>query len=196
MSLIKLKEPGIRTQAAFWNVCNNFFHAWGTFGETMKEAMTRYKIPIPPDARLRFRPIHQAMKETRDAILKSPWAYFLQGANGGGVMSPTSASEGAQVPVTPQSAALGPAVQATVPSTPQSASFSVLSGNVFERADALLNYGGLSMGMGMGMGSRTGTMSTSGNSSLSSTLSSAHDPSTPATVVSQGSSRMNGRAAF
>lgn len=196
MSLIKLKEPGIRTQAAFWNVCNNFFHAWGTFGETMKEAMMRYKIPIPPDARLRFRPIHQAMKETRDAILKSPWAYFLQSANGASIISPVSASDGPQVPMTPQSAALGPAVQATVPSTPQSASFSALSGNVFERADALLNYGGLSMGMGMGMGSRTGTMSTSGNSSFSSTLSSMHEPMTPATVVSQGSGRMNGRAAF
>lgn len=204
LSLIKLKEPGIRTQAAFWAVCNNFFHAWGTFGETMKEAMTRYKIPIPPDARLRFRPIHQAMKETRDAILKSPWSYFLQSAGGGSMMSPLEGQ--AQVPVTPQSAALGPAVQATVPSTPQSASFSALSGNVFERADALLNYGGLSMGMG----SRTGTMSTagsmstagtmsmstSGNNSLSSTLSSGYEPMTPVTVVSQGSGRVNGRAAF
>ncbi|MBE3109591.1 MAG: hypothetical protein IMZ46_03600, partial [Acidobacteria bacterium] len=167
LSLIKLKEPGIRTQAAFWAVCNNFFHAWGTFGETMKEAMTRYRIPIPPDARLRFRPIHQAMKETRDAILKSPWGYFLQSAGGGAVMSQF---ENHGTPVTPQSAALGPAVQATVPSTPQSASFSALSGNVFERADALLNYGGLSM-MGSRDGSRSGTMSASGGSSLGSTLS-------------------------
>lgn len=204
MSLIKVNEPGIRTQVAFWNVCNNFFHAWGTFGETMKEAMIRYKIPIPPDARLRFRPIHQAMKETRDAILKSPWAYFLQGAGAGGSMiSPMSVAHAAhdsqaQMPVTPQSAALGPAVQATVPSTPQSASFSALSGNVFERADALLNYGGLSMGMGMGMGmgSRTGTMTTSGNSSFSSTMSSMGGSMTPVTVVSQESGRMGGRAAF
>ncbi|SPO03969.1 related to adenylate cyclases [Cephalotrichum gorgonifer] len=208
MSLIKLKEPGVRTQAAFWNVCNNFFHAWGTFGETMKEAMMKYKIPIPPDARLRFRPIHQAMKETRDAVLKSPWAYFLQnlnGGGGGGILSPLSAQEGQmQVPVTPQSAALGPAVQATVPSTPQSASFSgAFSGNVFERADALMSYGGLSMGhLGHGhghghggMGSRAGTMS--GNSSLSSTLSSMQDPMTPATIISPGSSvRLNGRMAF
>lgn len=198
MSAVKLKEPGVRTQAAFWGVCNNFFHAWGTFGETMKEAMTKFRIPIPPDGRLRLRPIHQAMKETRDAILKSPWAYFLQGVGGGGGMvSPVSGHEG-RVPVTPQSAALGPAVQATVPSTPQSGSFSgALSGNVFERADALLNYGGLSMGGGggMGMGSRAGTMSTSANSSLSSTMSSVGGAMTPGTVVSAGSGKY-GRAAF
>lgn len=43
------------------------------------------------------------------------------------------------MPMTPQSAALGPAVQATVPSTPSSSYNAMFSGNVFERADALLS---------------------------------------------------------
>jgi len=56
--------------------------------------------------------------------------------------------------MTPQSAALGPAVQATVPSTPQSATFNgMFSGNVFERADAFLQTNGSSVGS-----SRAGTM--------------------------------------
>lgn len=42
--------------------------------------------------------------------------------------------------MTPASAALGPAVQATVPSTPHSASYNAMfTGNVFERAEALLS---------------------------------------------------------
>ena len=50
------------------------------------------------------------------------------------------------LPMTPQSAALGPAVQATVPSTPQSASFNgIFTGNVFERADALMSMNGTSV---------------------------------------------------
>jgi len=189
MSLIKLKEPGIRTQTAFWNVCNNFIDSWGEFGGVMKDALTKYNLPLPQDARLRLRPIHLAIKETRDSILNSPWSYFLRNPNAAGTMSPLSQGDGQlPVPMTPQSAALGPAVQATVPSTPQSASFSAaFSGGVFERADALISYGGLSMS------SRSGTMSTTGTSSLGS---GGDGTLTPNSIMSPGSGgmpiRMNG----
>jgi hypothetical protein len=57
----------------------------------------------------------------------------------------TQASTGASpvsvpLPATPLSAALGPAAQATVPTTPASAyTDQFFAGNVFQRADSLLN---------------------------------------------------------
>lgn len=211
MSLIKLKEPGIRTQTAFWNVCSNFLRSWSDFGAAMKYAVGQYNLPIGSDARARLRPIHQAIKETTEAIRRSPWAYILRESTVGPLaMNPLSpqAEPGQhnnmqmqmQMPMTPQSAALGPAVQATVPSTPQSASFSsAFSGNVFERADALISYGGLSIP------SRAGTITSNssfGGTTLGSNSMHFHDGSmTPATIVSPGSSvsssRLNGgRVAF
>lgn len=64
------------------------------------------------------------------------------------------------MPMTPASAALGPAVQATVPSAPQSAGYNtgMFQGNVFERADALLSMGGSSA-----FSSRAGTMTWTGS---------------------------------
>jgi hypothetical protein len=86
--------------------------------------------------------------------------------------------------MTPQSAALGPAVQATVPSTPQSASYNAMfSGNVFERADAYLSMNGGSV-----VSSRTGTM-------ISSAIGSNDGTITPASTMSplnSAGSRFNG----
>lgn len=69
------------------------------------------------------------------------------------------------LPMTPQSAALGPAVQATVPSTPQSATFNgMFSGNVFERADTFISMNGSSA-----VSSRAGTMTSTMGSNDSMT---------------------------
>jgi hypothetical protein len=114
-----------------------------------------------------LRPVHQSMKETSIIIMNSPWNYILRPVGfGPGVMSPTTP----QVPITPQSAALGPAMQATV-ATPQTGSFAaVFQGNVFDRADTLMATGGITM-------SRNGTMSRghSGFNSLSSISSMSSD---------------------
>ncbi|KAI1373801.1 RAM signaling pathway protein-domain-containing protein [Hypoxylon crocopeplum] len=176
LSLIKLKEPGVRTDPLFWTLCKGFIDSWAEFGSRLKSSMDQISFPL--DIRTRLRPIQISIKETNQLIMTSPWVYLLRHA---GNLSDTSShyspshysSSSAvtqiQLPMTPQSAALGPAVQATVPSTPQSASFAnAFAGNVFERADALISMGGLSM-------SRTGTMTsttTSLNSSFSSTTSS------------------------
>ena len=81
-------------------------------------------------------------------------------------MSPT------QVPITPQSAALGPAMQATVPLTPQNGSFAAaFHGNVFDRADALMANPGISMSRNGGFGK--GHLGFSSLSSLSSMSSDA-----------------------
>lgn len=63
----------------------------------------------------------------------------LQSSGGSSVSSGPSPSS-AQMPATPLSAALGPAVQATVPSTPASLyGDSFFKGDVFQRADSLLS---------------------------------------------------------
>ena len=65
------------------------------------------------------------------------------GSNGSAPGS-TSSPFGANIPATPMSAALGPAAQATVPKTPASSSGSMagmFEGNVFQRADTLLQHG-------------------------------------------------------
>lgn len=175
LSLVKLKDPNVRTDPLFWTLCKGFIDSWAEFGSRLKSSMDQISFPL--DIRTRLRPIQIGIKETNQLIMTSPWVYLLRHAgnitDGPNHYSPnhytsSSGNTPIQMPMTPQSAALGPAVQATVPSTPQNASFaSAFSGNVFERADALISMGGLSM-------SRTGTMNsatTSLNSSFSSTSS-------------------------
>ncbi|KAJ4271391.1 RAM signaling network component [Fusarium torreyae] len=167
LSLIKLKEPGVRTQASFWSLCSNFSHSWADMIFQIKYGPN--SVPLPPDTRARLRPIQQSIKETSNIIFKSPWHYLFH-PSGGAMngqspyprgMSPT------QVPITPQSAALGPAMQATVPLTPQNGSFAAaFHGNVFDRADALMANPGISMSRNGGFGK--GHMGFSSLSSLSS----------------------------
>ncbi|PHH85573.1 hypothetical protein CDD83_235 [Cordyceps sp. RAO-2017] len=177
LSLIKLKDPGVRTQPSFWNQCNNFVFSWTTMAEKIKTTINT--IPLPPDTRIRLRPIQQSIKETSNTIVHSPWHHLFR-PSGGLPMGPYASqvtSPTAQVPITPQSAALGPAMQATVPTTPHSASFAAaFHGNVFDRADALMANPGISMS------SRTGTMTRghSGFSSLSSISSMSSDGNTTA----------------
>jgi len=185
LSSIKLKEPGIRTQPAFWGLCNTFIDSWYQF--VRKSMQVQSDIHLPMDTKQRLRPIQQSMKETWDLMLTSPWSYFAKMySSESGLSSPYSTQSNTPVPLpmTPQSAALGPAVQATVPSTPQSASFAAaFTGNVFERADALISMGGLSMA------SRTGTMnstSTASLNSMNSTLSSHDGILTPSSALSPG----------
>ncbi|KAM0330721.1 hypothetical protein ACHAQA_003673 [Verticillium albo-atrum] len=203
LSLIKLKEPGVMGQSAFRNLIKSFVNAWAEFATEVKIANS--KVPLPADTKARLRPIHQAMKETSDTILSSPWGPMLSisggshSASSSTIFSPNSHqfnNAPYQMPMTPQSAALGPAVQATVPSTPQSASFAAaFNGNVFERADALISMGGISM-------SRNNTLLSNGGQSFSSMTSLTSDGyMTPSSAISPGAfgqgpyhshSRLNG----
>ena len=193
LSDIKLKEPGIRTQGAFWVLCNNFLDAWAELAHKIRDFMN--KIQLPSDSRPRLRQVHQSIKETMDLILHSPWSYSIRQSNVAALTTSPYGSSQVQLPMTPQSAALGPAVQATVPSTPQSASFAgAFSGNVFERADTLISTGGLNM-------SRAGTFSSASGSSLSSissTLSGMDSNITPVSTLGPLPLRLgnSGKVAF
>lgn len=126
---------------------------------------------FPMDVIGLLKTLHSPMRQTGHSIRASPWATLasmpngLPNSNGGVQMSASNSSSGvnmgsnmmvqssAPIAMTPASAALGPAVQATVPSTPQSGTYNPLfSRDVFERADALLNSAA---------SSRTGTMNSS-----------------------------------
>ena len=200
LSSIKLKEPGVRTQGSFWSLCSTFIDSWYVLVKKIMHLQNDVQLPI--DTKIRLRPIQQSMKETTELMLTSPWGFLARqysmgggGGGGDGASGPvgsrnnghhnnhlsTSSNNTVPMPMTPQSAALGPAVQATVPSTPQSASFAAaFTGNVFERADALISMGGLSMHLGSHGGgyhshanSRSGTMNSNSTASLNSINSSS-----------------------
>lgn len=171
LSLIKLKEPGIRTQGAFWELCNTFMSSYYNLVVKVKEVKSVTSL-ISTDVIALLRPLQKVIRETSQLIQASPWSFLTGPSSGSGPSgqhhtnhtnhhsTSTASSYALQspqvaMPMTPASAALGPAVQATVPSAPQSAGYntSMFQGNVFERADALLSMGGSSA-----FSSRTGTM--------------------------------------
>lgn len=82
---------------------------------------------------------HQVTTRSQVPSLSSLPTPTLQASGSASVSSGASPSS-AQMPATPLSAALGPAVQATVPSTPASLyGDSFFKGDVFQRADSLLS---------------------------------------------------------
>jgi len=133
----------------------------------VKEAKSQTSL-LTSDVIVLLRPLQKAVKACGNLILSSPWSYMSvsqAGYTNGSSYSVKSAASQVPLPMTPQSAALGPAVQATVPSTPQSASYNAMfSGNVFERADALLSMNSSAAS------SRSGTMTS--NDGMSSSMTS------------------------
>lgn len=113
---------------------------------------------LPNDAIALLRPLQKTIRDTGQLIQASPWSLLTgpnqsNGASNGATYGVQSPVPQIPLPMTPASAALGPAVQATVPS-PHSASYNAMfSGNVFERADALLSMTNSTVS------SRAGTMS-------------------------------------
>ncbi|KAH0543838.1 hypothetical protein FGG08_001877 [Glutinoglossum americanum] len=161
LSTIKLGEPGIRSQRAFWELCNSFVKSFVDLALRVKEA--RSMSLIPNDILIILRQVQRLVKECGILIETSPWKYLAApqyqpqqplvapnvmmqtGFNFSGVTGPTPATSPASpyvtpLPATPLSAALGPAVQATVPSMPMPQNtYGIFSGTVFERSDSLLS---------------------------------------------------------
>ncbi|CZS98374.1 hypothetical protein WAI453_005849 [Rhynchosporium graminicola] len=185
LSLIRLKDPGIRTQNTFWELCNSFIQTYTDLVMKVKEAKS-LSAALPTDVIILLRPLQKAIKETSQLIQTSPWAFLATPQTNGmsnGNYSVQSPASQVPLPMTPQIAALGPAVQATVPSTPQSAAYNgIFNGNVFDRADTLLSMNGSSVSS-----SRTGTMT--------SAYGSNDGTATPASIISPMNSlgsRFNG----
>ncbi|KAF4123645.1 Leucine-rich repeat (LRR) protein [Geosmithia morbida] len=136
LSHIKLKEPGLRSQPGFWNLCSNFIVSWTNMAYRIWSVINT--VPLPPDTRARLKPIQKTIKETSTTIVQSPWNHLVHTSgprplsdannNGGSVNGlplppPLGGSATTMMPmspsqITPQSAALGPAMQATMSKAP------------------------------------------------------------------------------
>ncbi|KAG6042216.1 hypothetical protein E4U41_002559 [Claviceps citrina] len=195
LATVTLRDASVRSQPAFWKLCHNFVQAWFSFVHSIKMSMNR--ASIPSDTPMRLRPVQKSMKDTGIALTQSPWHHLLPSSSlhGGGLGSHYSSqsASASQIPITPQSAALGPALQATVSTTPHSASFAAaFQGNVFDRADALMANPGISMSR-----SRTLNKGHSGFNSLSSISSMSSDGNSTASSsfspnAGLGLARLNG----
>ena len=141
LSSMKLKEPGLRNQREFWQLCTSFTKALVEVLMGIKSAK-ELEI-IPTDIIQVLRPVQTSIKEAGKLINSSPWSYLaadhLPAHEGYHHSSNSSSPYVASMPATPLSAALGPAAQATVPTTPASSyGDRFFAGDVFQRADSLL----------------------------------------------------------
>lgn len=198
---IQLNDRGVRTSAAFWELCNAFMSSYYNLVIKVKEVKAMSPL-LSNDIVHRLRPLQKVLKDTGAKIQESPWSHLLsqgpgtqqsmqpmQPLHNGGTYSATHSANPSYavlspppqmpLPMTPASAALGPAVQATVPSTPASANYNTMvfhgpHGNVFERADQLLaseSSSAFSSALSSRAGSRAGTMTN--NSSFGGGVGSA-----------------------
>ena len=161
---IKLNEPDVRYSKDFWFLCTRLFEAATKMFDIIKEAK-RLEL-IARDMVVHLQPLLKAIREASHLVYTSPWAHLVEAetpperattaldirpTNG---MHPHDYYQQQQnfryrsrtesgnspyqtnIPATPLSAALGPAVQATVPTgTSLDRSF---AGDVFQRAEEFL----------------------------------------------------------
>ncbi|KAJ6439599.1 cell morphogenesis protein Sog2 [Purpureocillium lavendulum] len=59
LSLVKLKDPTVRTQLSFWRQCFEFVDAWMALVYLLHVKDVANAIPLPPDTRARLRPVQQ-----------------------------------------------------------------------------------------------------------------------------------------
>lgn len=131
---IRVKDPAVRNQRDFWQLCDTFVQSWTELATEIKDIFQQ-RIDITT-VKTVMRPVQRAVKEVSKTICESPLYHQAVRPGGLATLPPTFPSNintafaqavgqnGPQsgyvtpVPATPLSAALGPAVQATVASTP------------------------------------------------------------------------------
>nr|POE52091.1 leucine-rich repeat-containing protein sog2 [Quercus suber] len=129
LGMVRLKDPTVRYQRDFWQLCDTFVRSWTDLATELKE-LGQQRVDIATLKSL-LRPVQKAVKEVSKTISESP--LYHQAVRPTGITAPFSAGlqnsfppplptahggYAMPLPATPLSAALGPAVQATVASTP------------------------------------------------------------------------------
>ena len=112
-------DPAVEnTMSQFWNLCNAFFNAWADFGNHLAQSIDLEFVRAQLDIKEGIRQIARSMKDSvhlmvvcRQSVLASPKSAGVTQKRSYGTLPSDTLR---QVPVTPQSAALGPAVQATI----------------------------------------------------------------------------------
>lgn len=127
LSTLKLRDPSLGVRSPFWVLCNNLFGTWAALGDQIKLALVeKLVVRFPPEIIDGLRQISRSMKDSIDLMVVVRRQTAIQGAAGlGGPPSgasppPPGLGGGGQMsilslPMTPQSAALGPAFRATKP---------------------------------------------------------------------------------
>lgn len=146
LSAVKLTEPGVRTQSSFWELCRAFMGAYYNLVVKVKEVKSVTPL-LSTEVIALLRPLQKAIRDASQLIQASPWSYMAGSGSGSGSGASAQTHAHMQSPasqvaltMTPATAALGPAVQATVPSASAGPGGNTVMfhGNVFERADAQL----------------------------------------------------------
>nr|POF10124.1 hypothetical protein CFP56_74483 [Quercus suber] len=129
LGMVRLKDPTVRYQRDFWQLCDSFVRSWTDLATELKE-LGQQRVDIATLKSL-LRPVQKAVKEVSKTISESP--LYHQAVRPNIVAAPFTAGlqtsfppplptshgvYGMPLPATPLSAALGPAVQATVARTP------------------------------------------------------------------------------
>ncbi|QIW98235.1 hypothetical protein AMS68_003753 [Peltaster fructicola] len=160
LSAIRLKDPRVRTEKDFWQMCDTFVQSWTEFALSIKK-LSQEGFDITT-VRSLMKPMQRSVKDLSKTISDSP--LYLQAvrstSNGGssrlappfalslntasaqavahtGSNPPSAAPSSGMtvsVPATPLTAALGPAAQATLVSTP---------GSMAPMADYFVNAGNM-----------------------------------------------------
>lgn len=143
LKLVRLKDPSVRSQRDFWQLCDGFVQSWTDLATELKD-LSQQRVDIAT-VRTVMRPVQKAVKEVSKTISESPLYHhavrpsmpptsaglqtlappflshvntpYTHGPGSGGLHSGYITP----VPPTPLSAALGPAIQATVASAPNTA---------------------------------------------------------------------------
>ncbi|KUJ12042.1 uncharacterized protein LY89DRAFT_786185 [Mollisia scopiformis] len=152
LSQIKLKDPPPRNNE-FWRTSYRFIGGVVDLMQGTRSAKQTSTL-MPFEVINKLSVIQKAFKRVLHLIHLSPWAPGDNYPNSKTApYAVNSLVPQVPLPMTPQSAALGPAVQATVPSTPQSATFGgSYSGNGYDRAGTFTSMTDSSVS------SRNGTM--------------------------------------
>ncbi|KAK5127644.1 hypothetical protein LTR85_006985 [Meristemomyces frigidus] len=174
LRVIRVKDPMVRNQRDFWQLCDAFVQSWTDLATEIKD-ISQQRIDITT-ARTVMRPVQKAVKDISKTISESPLYHqavrpaMVQGSHNLPPPFPSNINTAfaqavgqgnglhsgyvTPVPATPLSAALGPAVQATVASMPYGSHMppeyyahgmqpGPVSGRVVhERADTMMQYPG------------------------------------------------------
>lgn len=138
LSTLRLRDPNLHSRNPFWGLCSSLFSAWAGFGDQIKLALAERVVRLLPVETVEgLRRISRAMKDSIDLMVlarrqaAAGSGGSAVGGRGGGSRAASRAESVSRfnanggekggwsveavgpLPMTPQSAALGPAVRAT-----------------------------------------------------------------------------------
>ncbi|KAK5663201.1 hypothetical protein OQA88_6619 [Cercophora sp. LCS_1] len=136
LSTLRLRDPNLTRYSPFWDLCRDLFGAWFELGDQIRLALVERVMPLPPQDMVDgLKRISRSTKESMNLMVVarrqgvSLSGGSAVGRNGGANSRSASlarfglsggepkgvwADAIGPMPVTPQSAALGPAVRATI----------------------------------------------------------------------------------